>query len=127
MGVNPYTTVTSESIESAWQIVITQIPKRDSALQIELSKQQYHNQLRYVMSRDTFGVSLLHVSWLMINFRLKFAQQANAVGPWIQQKTEEIVGVALEMDGTLEQQIQKLKIYQVKIIPFQIPKFLWSP
>ena len=49
----------------------------------------------------------------MINFRLKFAQQANAVGPWIQQKTEEIVGVALEMDGTLEQQIQKLKIYQV--------------
>lgn len=55
----------------------------------------------------------------MINFRLKFAQQANAVGPWIQQKTEEIVGVALEMDGTLEQQIQKLKIYQVKIIPFQ--------
>ena len=44
---------------------------------------------------------------------LKFAQQANAVGPWIQQKTEEIVGVALEMDGTLEQQIQKLKIYQV--------------
>ena len=79
------------------------------------------------MSRDTFGVALLHVSWLMINFRLKFAQQANAVGPWIQQKTEEIVGVALEMDGTLEQQIQKLKIYQVKIIPFQIPKFLWSP
>ena len=48
-------------------------------------------------------------------FRLKFAQQANAVGPWIQQKTEEIVGVALEMDGTLEQQIQKLKIYQVQI------------
>ena len=46
-------------------------------------------------------------------FSLKFAQQANAVGPWIQQKTEEIVGVALEMDGTLEQQIQKLKIYQV--------------
>ena len=47
MGINPYTTVTSESIESAWQIVVTQIPKRDSALQIELSKQQYHNQLRY--------------------------------------------------------------------------------
>merc|ERR1712131_354744 len=92
LGVNPYTTVTSESIESAWQIVITQIPKRDSALQIELSKQQYHNQLR-----------------------LKFAQQANAVGPWIQQKTEEIVGVALEMDGTLEQQIQKLKIYQTSV------------
>ena len=64
---------------------------------------------------------------LIINFRLKFAQQANAVGPWIQQKTEEIVGVALEMDGTLEQQIQKLKIYQVKIILFQIPKFLLSP
>merc|ERR1711990_990558 len=88
LGVNPYTTVTSESIEGAWQIVITQIPKRDSALQIELSKQQYHNQLR-----------------------LKFAQQANAVGPWIQQKTEEIVGVALEMDGTLEQQIQKALVF----------------
>ena len=47
LGINPYTTVTSESIESAWQVVVTQIPKRDSALQIELSKQQYHNQLRY--------------------------------------------------------------------------------
>merc|ERR1712131_149718 len=88
LGDNPYTTVTSESIESAWQIVITQIPKRDSALQIELSKQQYHNQLRP-----------------------KFAQQANAVGPWIQQKTEEIVGVALEMDGTLEQEIQEALVF----------------
>ena len=54
-------------------------------------------------------------SWnkLQFDFRLKFAQQANAIGPWIQQKTEEIVGVALEMDGTLEQQISKLKSYQV--------------
>merc|ERR1712210_366314 len=42
-------------------------------------------------------------------------QQANAIGPWIQQKTEEIVGVALEMDGTLEQQIQKLKSYQTAV------------
>lgn len=50
---------------------------------------------------------------LPFDFRLKFAQQANAIGPWIQQKTEEIVGVALEMDGTLEQQISKLKSYQV--------------
>ena len=60
-------------------------------------------------------LDLFQKSWnkLKFDFRLKFAQQANAIGPWIQQKTEEIVGVALEMDGTLEQQISKLKSYQV--------------
>lgn len=92
LGINPYTTVTAESIESAWQVVVNFIPKRDSSLQMELAKQQYHNTLR-----------------------LKFAQQANAIGPWIQQKTEEIVGVALELDGTLEQQIGKLKSYQTSV------------
>lgn len=92
LGINPYTTVTADSIESAWQVVVTFIPKRDSSLQLELAKQQHHNSLR-----------------------LKFAQQANAIGPWIQQKTEEIVGVALEMDGTLEQQIGKLKSYQTAV------------
>merc|ERR1719276_583783 len=50
-----------------------------------------------------------------VELGIKFAQQANAIGPWIQQKTEEIVGVALEMDGTLEQQIQKLKSYQTAV------------
>jgi len=92
LGINPYTTVTADSIEGAWQVVVTFIPKRDSSLQLELAKQQHHNQLR-----------------------LKFAQQANAIGPWIQLKTEEIVGVALEMDGTLEQQIGKLKTYQTAV------------
>ncbi|CAG5110513.1 Oidioi.mRNA.OKI2018_I69.chr2.g4911.t1.cds [Oikopleura dioica] len=92
LGVNPYTTVSADSIEAAWNAVVNYIPRRDSSLQLELAKQQHHNQLR-----------------------IKFAQQANAIGPWIQQKTEEIVGVALEMDGTLEQQIQKLKSYQTAV------------
>ncbi|CBY12275.1 unnamed protein product [Oikopleura dioica] len=92
LGINPYTTVSADSIEGAWNAVVNYIPRRDSSLQLELAKQQHHNQLR-----------------------IKFAQQANAIGPWIQQKTEEIVGVALEMDGTLEQQIQKLKSYQTAV------------
>jgi actinin alpha len=40
---------------------------------------------------------------------------ANQVGPWIQQKTEEIVHIALEMEGALEDQLAKLKSYQQNV------------
>ena len=73
---------------------------------------------------EFFGIFKKIIKLIVKFYSLKFAQQANAVGPWIQQKTEEIVGVALEMDGTLEQQIQKLKIYQVFLIILNTFNFL---
>lgn len=91
-NINPYTEVTPDEIEKKWQHLLELVPKRDGALQKELANQKHHNSLR-----------------------VKFATLANMVGPWIQQKTEEIVHIALEMAGTLEDQNKKLKAYQSSV------------
>lgn len=93
---NPYTEITSEQIDRQWQRLLELVPKRDGALQKELANQKHHN-----------------------NLRLKFAGQANQAGPWIQQKTEEVVHLALEMGGSLEDQLHKLKSYQSNIESFK--------
>jgi len=89
---NPYTEVSADEIEKNWQKLLELVPKRDGMLQKELANQKHHNALRQ-----------------------RFATGANAVGPWIQQKTEEIVHIALEMEGTLEAQLAKLKEYQQNV------------
>jgi Ca2+-binding EF-hand superfamily protein len=89
---NPYTEINSDQIERQWNKLLELVPKRDGALQKELANQKHHNALRS-----------------------KFAALANQVGPWIQQKTEEIVHIALEMVGTLEDQTSKLKTYQQSV------------
>merc|ERR1712048_1445117 len=89
---NPYTEITAEEIESSWAKLLELVPKRDGALQKELANQKHHNALRQ-----------------------KFAALANQVGPWIQQKTEEVVHLALEMEGSLEDQLGKLKSYQQNV------------
>jgi Ca2+-binding EF-hand superfamily protein len=91
-GSNPYTEITAEEIEKQWNKLLELVPKRDGALQKELANQKHHNALR-----------------------LKFGNLANQVGPWIQQKTEEIVHIALEMEGALEDQLAKLKSYQQNV------------
>merc|ERR1712110_1216622 len=89
---NPYTEITAEEVEKQWNKLLELVPKRDGALQKELANQKHHNALR-----------------------LKFGNLANQVGPWIQQKTEEIVHIALEMEGALEDQLSKLKSYQQNV------------
>jgi Ca2+-binding EF-hand superfamily protein len=89
---NPYTDINSDQIDRQWNKLLELVPKRDGALQKELANQKHHNALRQ-----------------------KFAGLANQVGPWIQQKTEEIVHIALEMVGTLEEQTNKLKTYQQSV------------
>merc|ERR1711976_447634 len=89
---NPYTEITAEEVEKQWNKLLELVPKRDGALQKELATQKHHNALR-----------------------LKFGNLANQVGPWIQQKTEEIVHIALEMEGALEDQLAKLKSYQQNV------------
>uniref|UniRef100_A0A673BTY9 Actinin alpha 4 n=1 Tax=Sphaeramia orbicularis TaxID=375764 RepID=A0A673BTY9_9TELE len=96
-GTNPYTTITPESIDEKWEKVAMQlVPLRDQALQEELTKQQ---------SNDTL--------------RSKFANQANIVGPWIQNKMEEIGRISIEMNGTLEDQLTNLKDYEQSIIDYK--------
>uniref|UniRef100_A0A673BL42 Actinin alpha 4 n=1 Tax=Sphaeramia orbicularis TaxID=375764 RepID=A0A673BL42_9TELE len=95
-GTNPYTTITPESIDEKWEKAMQLVPLRDQALQEELTKQQ---------SNDTL--------------RSKFANQANIVGPWIQNKMEEIGRISIEMNGTLEDQLTNLKDYEQSIIDYK--------
>lgn len=93
---NPYTSVAPQTINSKWEKVQQLVPKRDNALQGEQDKQQSNEHLR-----------------------LQFANQANVVGPWIQAKMEEIGRIAIEMHGTLEDQMSHLKQYEQGVINYK--------
>uniref|UniRef100_A0A4X2MAA1 Actinin alpha 4 n=1 Tax=Vombatus ursinus TaxID=29139 RepID=A0A4X2MAA1_VOMUR len=96
LGSNPYTTVTPQIINSKWEKVQQLVPKRDDALLEEQSKQQSNERLRR-----------------------QFASQANIVGPWIQTKMEEIGRISIEMNGTLEDQLNHLKQYELSIVDYK--------
>ncbi|KAM9853603.1 alpha-actinin-4 [Aulostomus maculatus] len=95
-GINPYTTITPKSIEEKWNQANQLVPKRDKALQEELTKQQSNDHLRR-----------------------NFATKANIVGPWIQTKMEEIGRISIEMNGTLEDQLTNLREYEQSIIDYK--------
>uniref|UniRef100_A0A671PKH2 Alpha-actinin-4 n=1 Tax=Sinocyclocheilus anshuiensis TaxID=1608454 RepID=A0A671PKH2_9TELE len=96
-GNNPYTTITPQSIDKKWEKVRSQlVPQRDQALQEELARQQSNDHLRR-----------------------QFANQANMIGPWIQNKMEEIGRISIEMNGTLEDQLTHLRQYEQSIIEYK--------
>ncbi|XP_048120145.1 alpha-actinin-4 isoform X4 [Alosa alosa] len=95
-GANPYTSITPESIDNKWDKVQQLVPQRDQALQEELGRQQSNDHLRR-----------------------QFANQANIVGPWIQNKMEEIGRISIEMNGTLEDQLTHLRQYEQSIIEYK--------
>uniref|UniRef100_A0A671MCX4 Actinin, alpha 4 n=1 Tax=Sinocyclocheilus anshuiensis TaxID=1608454 RepID=A0A671MCX4_9TELE len=97
VGNNPYTTITPQSIDKKWEKVRSQlVPQRDQALQEELARQQSNDHLRR-----------------------QFANQANMIGPWIQNKMEEIGRISIEMNGTLEDQLTHLRQYEQSIIEYK--------
>ncbi|RXN24242.1 alpha-actinin-4 isoform X2 [Labeo rohita] len=95
-GNNPYTTITPQSIDKKWEKVQQLVPQRDQALQEELGRQQSNDHLRR-----------------------QFANQANMIGPWIQNKMEEIGRISIEMNGTLEDQLTHLRQYEQSIIEYK--------
>ncbi|XP_051631849.1 alpha-actinin-4 isoform X1 [Manacus candei] len=93
---NPYTSVTPQLINAKWERVQQLVPKRDQALQEEQSRQNSNEHLRR-----------------------QFGSQANRVGPWIQTKMEEIGRISIEMNGTLEDQLNHLKEYEENIVEYK--------
>ncbi|KAM4879790.1 alpha-actinin-4 isoform 2-T2 [Sylvia borin] len=93
---NPYTSVTPQLINSKWERVQQLVPKRDQALQEEQNRQNSNEHLRR-----------------------QFGSQANRVGPWIQTKMEEIGRISIEMNGTLEDQLNHLKEYEENIVEYK--------
>ncbi|CAL1268708.1 unnamed protein product [Larinioides sclopetarius] len=93
---NPYTTLTSIDITTKWSDVKQMIPKRDQVLQTELMRQQSNERLRR-----------------------KFAEKANAVGPWIERQMDSVTAIGMGMQGSLEDQLNKLKQFEVSVVQYR--------
>ncbi|XP_040824016.1 alpha-actinin-2 isoform X2 [Ochotona curzoniae] len=93
---NPYSTVTMDELRSKWDKVKQLVPIRDQSLQEELARQHTNERLRR-----------------------QFAAQANAIGPWIQNKMEEIARSSIQITGALEDQMNQLKQYEHNIINYK--------
>lgn len=79
---NPYTSLTKEEINLAWDEVQSLVPKRDDLLKNEKGRQERNETLR-----------------------VEFANKANSVGPWIKSLEERLRSIALTMEGPLEEQL----------------------
>uniref|UniRef100_A0A8C9Y9F7 Actinin, alpha 1 n=1 Tax=Sander lucioperca TaxID=283035 RepID=A0A8C9Y9F7_SANLU len=95
-GTNPYTTINPQEINAKWDKVRQLVPQRDQALIEEHARQQNNERLRR-----------------------QFANQANVIGPWIQNKMEEIGRISIEMHGTLEDQLTHLRQYEKSIVNYK--------
>ncbi|XP_054652043.1 alpha-actinin-1 isoform X6 [Dunckerocampus dactyliophorus] len=95
-GTNPYTTINPQEINGKWDKVRQLVPQRDQALIEEHARQQNNERLRR-----------------------QFANQANIIGPWIQNKMSEIGYISMEMHGTLEDQLTHLRQYEKSIINYK--------
>ncbi|XP_015417816.1 PREDICTED: alpha-actinin-2 [Myotis davidii] len=93
---NPYSTVTMDELRNKWDKVKQLVPIRDQALQEELARQHANERLRR-----------------------QPAAQANAIGPWIQNKMEEIARSSIQITGALEDQMNQLKQYEHNIINYK--------
>ncbi|XP_058261546.1 alpha-actinin-2-like isoform X2 [Hemibagrus wyckioides] len=93
---NMYCKITPAEIGFKWDKVKRLVPQRDAALRDELSKQQANERLRR-----------------------QFAAQANAIGPWIQARMEEIIRCSVDASATLEDQMNQLKQYEGMIINYK--------
>ncbi|KAI5103525.1 alpha-actinin-2, partial [Silurus meridionalis] len=93
---NIYCSITPMEISTKWDKVKRMVPQRDTSLREELSRQQMNERLRR-----------------------QFAAQANAIGPWIQTRMEEIAHCSVDEGATLEDQMNQLKQYEGMIINYK--------
>jgi len=93
---NPYTSLTAKDITSKWAEVRQLVPQRDGTLQQELTKQQNNEMLRR-----------------------QFAEKANSVGPWIERQMDAVASIAMGMQGSLEDQLVRLKEYEQNVYAYK--------
>ncbi|KAF5909084.1 alpha-actinin-2, partial [Clarias magur] len=93
---NIYCSITPDEISIKWDKMKRLVPERDATLRDESSKQQINERLRR-----------------------QFAAQANAIGPWIQARMEEIARCSADAGATLEDQMNQLKQYEGMIINYK--------
>jgi actinin alpha len=95
-NINPYTNLTGADIKSKWGEVKTLVPQRDQTLEDELRKQQNNEALRR-----------------------QFADKSNQVGPWIERQMDAVAAIGMGMQGSLEDQLSRLREYEEAIYQFK--------
>lgn len=93
---NPYTNTNASDLTAKWDEILELIPKRDKMLSDETTLQQNNERLR-----------------------VQFAQMGNEIGAWIEQRTQKMVNISLGASGTLEDQLQELKLLSDEIENFK--------
>ncbi|KAK7122190.1 hypothetical protein R3I94_019343 [Phoxinus phoxinus] len=93
---NIYCDITPAHINQSWEKVKRLVPQRGNSLQEEMSRQNVNER-----------------------FRRQFAAQANAIGPWIQTRMEDIARCSMDLGVTLEDQMNTLKQYEHDIISYK--------
>jgi len=94
---NPYTSLTIQDISQRWGEVLELVPKRDALLVEEKSRQERNEQLR-----------------------VQYAQKANVVGPWLQERKRELNDLALEHRGSLEEQLKSLHAVEERVTGYKV-------
>uniref|UniRef100_A0A8C2SLH4 F-actin cross-linking protein n=1 Tax=Capra hircus TaxID=9925 RepID=A0A8C2SLH4_CAPHI len=94
------------------------------AIQNEVEKviQSYNIRISSSNPYSTVTVDEIRSKWdkvKQLRLRRQFAAQANAIGPWIQNKMEEIARSSIQITGALEDQMNQLKQYEHNIINYK--------
>ncbi|CAF0768710.1 unnamed protein product [Brachionus calyciflorus] len=96
LGENPYTTIQPGELQTKWLEVQNLVPLRDQTLQKEMNKQKQND-----------------------NLRILFAEKANLVGPWIERQHDQIASCTVNMQGGLEQQLQRLRTLEQALTQYK--------
>jgi actinin alpha len=102
-NINPYTNLTGADIKSKWGEVKTLVPQRDQTLEDELRKQQNNEALRR-----------------------QFADKSNQVGPWIERQMDAVAAIGMGMQGSLEDQLSRLREYEEAIYQLNLTWKNWN-
>jgi len=93
---NPYTNTKAEDLQAKWGEILNLIPERDQKLSSETARQQNNERLR-----------------------VQFAQMANQVGEWVNQRSKRLVDIGMNASGTLENQLKELQSLNEEIHGFK--------
>lgn len=93
---NPYSTLTPQDVYEKWCSVLDAVPARDATLEEELQKQQQNDQLR-----------------------IQFAEKANALGAFIEEKHTALADLSMQGMGTMEEQLAAVKQFQSDVMAHQ--------
>lgn len=86
-----------QDVYEKWCKVLDTVPTKDTALEEELAKQNQNEQLR-----------------------VEFAEKANAVGAYIDQRSAALAELSMGASGgTMEEQLETMKAFQTETLEYQ--------